>query len=228
VGAPRRLNTTFILNVFDTTIMVAFHYIHRFIAKVVRERSLAAFFCAGILSGPTAAVAAGAEAGSNASNHVLSTNDRIEIRVYQEDDLTGQYRIAEDGTVNFPLTGTIRLGGKTTDEAATLLTGALRKYLKKPHVNIAVSEFAKRRYTIMGQVQRPGAYLLPTEDKLNVMGAIAAAGGFTRTADTTSVSIKRNKPNGDSIRRINMKELGGESDFEVLEGDHIMIGERLF
>src|SRR5689334_14361463 len=51
----------------------------------------------------------------------LSPNDVVRIKVFQEDDLTTEIRIAKDGTATFPLVGTVNLGDKTVDEAASLL-----------------------------------------------------------------------------------------------------------
>lgn len=172
-----------------------------------------------------------ASAASSMPTYTLCANDRVQVRVFQEDDLTGDYRIGQDGTINFPLVGSIRISGKSSDEASHALADALKRFLKHPQVNIAVIEFSKRRFTVMGQVQKPGTYLLPVEEKLDLLSAIAAAGGFTRMADQSNIVIKRQGGSaGESLEKVNAKLMArpGAPGYVVQVGDQIVVGERVF
>lgn len=171
-----------------------------------------------------------AQTAQERADYRLSPEDRIKVRVFQEDDLTGDYRVARDGTILFPLTGSVSVGGRTADQAAKALTEALRTYLKNPQVNISVEEFARRRFAILGEVLRPGSYPLPVNERMDLFDAIAAAGGFTRSANVSNIVVKRVIGGKEMTERISMKEgqAGDQPGFEVLEGDQILVGERLF
>ena len=93
----------------------------------------------------------------DASNYRLSSNDVLEFKVFQEPDLDAEVRVAGDGTAIFPLIGSVNLAGKTVAEAtATLRQRYLNGYLVNPQVSLIVQAYAKRTFTVLGQVQRPG------------------------------------------------------------------------
>src|SRR5215210_2983012 len=74
-----------------------------------------------------------------ANNYVLSPNDLVEIRVFQEEDLRTAARISKDGTINFPLIGVVRIAGMTMQDAAKAVRDLLEKdYLVNPQVSLSV------------------------------------------------------------------------------------------
>jgi protein involved in polysaccharide export with SLBB domain len=99
------------------------------------------------------------------TTYVLSPNDLVLIKVYRHDDLESRLRIAKDGSSIFPLLGTVQLGGKTVEQATASVRELLAKdYLVNPQVTITVLEYAKRRFTVLGQVLKPGSYEIPSEE----------------------------------------------------------------
>src|SRR5947208_2238396 len=124
--------------------------------------------------------------------YVLAPNDLVLVKVYRQDDLESRLRIAADGTTTFPLLGTINLGGKTLEEGTALIRDLLAKdYLVNPQVTVTILEYAKRRFTVLGQVQRPGSFEIPSEESVNLLEGIAMAGGFTRLANSAKVTVTR-------------------------------------
>jgi polysaccharide biosynthesis/export protein len=96
------------------------------------------------------------------NNYRLSANDLVEIRVYQEPDLDSRVRIAGDGSVTLPLIGTVSLGGKSVNEASDFLRRKYgERFLVNPQLTVTVTDFSKRRFTVLGQVQSPGSYTMP-------------------------------------------------------------------
>src|SRR4051794_33394006 len=78
------------------------------------------------------------------TNYLLAANDVIHIKVYREEELDSTVRLAKDGTVIFPLVGSLQVGGKTTAQATTLIRDLLAKdYLVNPQVSLSIVEFAK-------------------------------------------------------------------------------------
>ena len=100
---------------------------------------------------------------SVSSGYRLSSNDLIHIRVFQEDELETVARVGRDGTIPFPMLGTLSVGGKTLPETTSAVTLALKEYLVRPQVAVRVVEYTKRKFTVLGQVNRPGTFDLPDE-----------------------------------------------------------------
>ncbi|MEY2410163.1 MAG: polysaccharide biosynthesis/export protein VpsN [Verrucomicrobiota bacterium] len=179
-----------------------------------------------------APAAAPAALPQTSQTYVLSPNDVILVKVYQEDDLETRMRIAKDGTSSFPLIGVLQLGGKTLNQAAGLIRDALgRDYLVNPQVTLTVVEYAKRRFTVLGQVQRPGTYEIPNEESVTLLQAVAMAGGYTRLANRGGVSVTRIAGGKRTTYILDGKSSANDVDnksFEVLAEDTITISERLF
>jgi polysaccharide export outer membrane protein len=151
--------------------------------------------------------------------------------VFQEDDLTTELHLAKDGTATFPLLGPIKLGGKTIEQATALIRDQLGKdYLVNPQVSLNIVEYGKRRFTVLGQVQKPGSYELPGGESVTVLEAIAMAGGFTRLAVQKRATITRTL-GGKKTVVVNLKSDANDPNikpFEVHPDDTIIIAERLF
>lgn len=162
----------------------------------------------------------------------ISPNDMINIKVYQEDDLETRTRIGQDGTIHFPLIGSVSLAGKTVDEAEATITAMLKKdYLNDPQVTITVMEHAHRRFTVMGQVQKPGSYDIPEDESVDLLEAIAIAGGYTRIADPSHIIVKRRAGGRETILRFNAKAMAKSDDQQsipVYPNDVITVAESMF
>jgi polysaccharide export outer membrane protein len=164
--------------------------------------------------------------------YILSPSDMVQVRVYQEDDLETKLRVGKDGTASFPLIGVIHIGGKTVDQAANLIRDRLAQdYLVNPQVTLTIIEYSKRRFTVLGQVQKPGTFEIPNEESVTLHQAIAMAGGFTRLANRSTVSVSR-RAGGRSVNyTLDARSVSSEPDskpFEILAEDTITVAERIF
>jgi polysaccharide export outer membrane protein len=170
-----------------------------------------------------------ASAISAPSDYRLTTDDQIAIEVYGEDELRSVVRLNADGAVSLPLLGSVHLAGLTLNQAAARLTELYGKdYLLNPKVNVMLIGYAKRRFAVLGQVNRPGSYEMPegSPGGIDVLEAIAIAGGYTRIAAPQRISVRRR----DQILRVDAKRLahsGGKS-FQIQPGDTITVGESIF
>jgi polysaccharide export outer membrane protein len=164
--------------------------------------------------------------------YTLVPDDTIEMKVYRHGDLDTRARLAEDGTVVLPLLGSIAIGGKTADEARQTIRGLLAKdYLVNPQVSLSVVEYAKRLITVMGEVQRPGTFELPHDQVVNLLQAIAMAGGYTRLGAPGKVVVQRMENGQKQIFRINTGSMVQNVEvqpFNIRPGDTITVGERTF
>lgn len=154
------------------------------------------------------------EAVSMQAEYRLSPGDKVKLIVFGEENISGEYVIDGRGFVSIPLMGQIRLDGKSISQAEAVIRQTLASgYLREPRVNIEVADF--RQVYIMGEVNDPGGY--PYATGMNVINAVALAGGYTYRA-------KKNEP---IIKRRDKTYKGDEASL-VLPGDTIIIKERFF
>ena len=158
--------------------------------------------------------------------------DILDITVFQEADLKSTLRVSNEGTIAFPLIGVVPVGGLTPQEAAQAVSGQLAKgYLVNPQVSVTVMEFSKRRFTVLGEVQKPGSYDMPDQQGVTVLQAIGMAGGYTRIANPGKVTLMRRVEGQQKTFDLNAKRMAsgsGESAFAVLPGDVITVAESRF
>ena len=183
---------------------------------------------------PAAAAPALPPGVSAPSGYILSANDQVAVEVFGEEDLRTNGRLNGEGNLSVPLLGSIHLAGLTLTQAASRLTDLYaRDYLVNPRVNVMLIGYAKRRFTMLGQINRPGSYEMPdgSPEGIDLMEAIAMAGGYTRIAAPERVSVRRHSNSGrDEIIRVDAKRLarGDRGNFTVLPGDAITVGESIF
>ena len=165
------------------------------------------------------------------TGYKLSVDDQIAVEVFGEDDLRTAARVNSEGAVSLPLLGSVKLAGLTLNQAAARLTELYgRDYLVNPKINVMLISYAKRRFTVLGQVNRPGSYEMPegSPSGIDLLEAIAIAGGYTRIAAPERISIKRR----DQVMRVDAKKIarrgGSEGGFRVEPGDTITVGESIF
>ncbi|WGQ12756.1 polysaccharide biosynthesis/export family protein [Sphingobacterium faecium] len=103
------------------------------------------------------------------------------------------YTVDENGMIDFPVLGKIKLSGLTRIEAVEEIRQRLKKYILDPGVNISFSNF---KVTVLGEVTRPGTYPLQNE-RVTLLEALGLAGDLT---------IKGKRDNILLIREINGKK----------------------
>jgi protein involved in polysaccharide export with SLBB domain len=165
--------------------------------------------------------------------YILSANDYVSMEVFGEDDLRTSGRLNPEGNLSVPLLGSVHLAGLTLTQAASKLTELYgRDYLVSPKVNVTLLSFAKRRFSILGQVTRPGNYEMPegSPGGIDLLEAVALAGGYTRIAAPERITVRRHSSSGDQIFKVNAKRFtkGSGGGFLVEPGDTITVGESIF
>jgi protein involved in polysaccharide export with SLBB domain len=148
----------------------------------------------------------------------LQPGDKIKITVYGEDKLSGDYELDQSGQISLPLAGTITAQGLTQSELEQALTKKFRsQYLKDPKVTVTIAGLEP--YYIMGEVTKPGQYAY--QSGLNVLTALAIAGGPTYRANRNTVQIQRRGENA-------MHDYPISTTVPILPGDVIKVPERYF
>ena len=108
------------------------------------------------------------------SSSTLGAGDLLEVRVFEEADLSGPYRVSPGGTIDFPLCGKVKVEGLNGSSTADVLTHCLgEKYLKRPQVSVLVREYNSKKIFVFGEVQKPGTF--PYDEEMSVIQAITVA-----------------------------------------------------
>ena len=98
-----------------------------------------------------------------------------------------EYTVTSDGTIVFPVLGSIYCKGMTKQQLKQDLESRLKRYLTDPLVTVTLANF---NFSVLGEVKGPGQKTSPTE-KLNLFQAIALAGDLTYDANKTAVKLIR-------------------------------------
>ncbi len=149
----------------------------------------------------------------------LQTGDDLKVIVFGEDALSGIYTISPAGTVAMPLIGAIPAAGRTRSDLEHALTRAYAsgKFIQEPKITVSVVTY--RPIYVFGEVSTPGKYAYISG--LDVLTAVATAGGFTYRASKTSALIRHA---GDEV----WQEYSLATPLLVEPGDLIRIPERYF
>jgi polysaccharide export outer membrane protein len=163
---------------------------------------------------------------AGAAELLLGPGDVVRATVYGSPDLAIETRVAESGTMTFPLLGEVHVGGLTTQQAEKKIGNLLEKggYLKKAQVNLLVTTLTSQQVSVLGQVNRPGRY--PVDGPRKVLDLLALAGGIgTEGGDMVTLVRNRNgKVTRETLDVVDMVRKGElNRDVEVAGGDIIFV-----
>ena len=160
----------------------------------------------------------------------LGPSDVFDVRVFGENDLTDTFRVASDGTIDFPLIGTVAVNGKTPSEVASEIKRELKEegYLSRPEVSVFVKEYNSKKVSVFGQVKHPGTYNY--EENMSVVEAVSIAGGFTSLAQENKTMVIRIEAGKEKRYLIPVRKIGQGRvpNFMLRTGDIIFVPERIF
>ena len=171
-----------------------------------------------------------ADAAGTSSDYKLSASDIIVVTVFQEKDLSGEFRVSGNGEITFPCLVTVKVMGRTPAEVEKEIRDRLIKedFMVDPQVTVAVKEYKKRVVAVWGKVQRPGLVELPNEQPMTIIEAISAAGGFMPTAKESDIQVTRKGE--EKPLPFDMKDLKKVTDpkkmFYLRDKDTIYVPER--
>lgn len=156
---------------------------------------IGALVLAGLTAGPVQAQTTppaplAASGVADPAAYTLGPGDEIHVQVFGEDDLSGIFPVDGSGMVRLPLIGQMRATGATVRAFENMIEQKLEsgKFLVHPNVSINVTKY--RPFYILGEVRNPGEYSYV--NGMNLLTAVALAGGYTYRADTSSVYVRAN------------------------------------
>ena len=161
--------------------------------------------------GSGAAQAVGSERAASEGPFLLP-GDVIDVDIWREEDLSGEFRVGMTGVVTLPLLGERKVVGVPIQELRDALIRDYQVHLRNPSINIT----PLRRVNILGSVAKPGLYSV--DPTISLAGAIALAGGGTEAGDLSRIKILRDS-------RVLQERVGPA---ETLIGIDLRSGDEIF
>ena len=152
--------------------------------------------------------------------NIIDIGDTVQIYVFDQPSLTGNFNVSGDGTISLPLLKTVHIAGLTAEAAADKITTELTKsgYLVNPKVTLSLSQ--TQTVMILGEVITGGEYTY--KDGMTILDLVAKSGGFSYRANQNTFDIVRKNQNGqDNV-------LPGSVSTRIQPGDLIRVRERYF
>ena len=168
------------------------------------------------------------ERSAVASASTLGSGDVFEIRVYNEQELSGAYRVSPEGSIDFPLVGDIHVVGLTPNQIAARVRDKLKSgSIRSPHVTVYVREYNSKKVFVLGQVQKPGTFSF--QENMSVVQVITMAGGFTDKALKNGTIVTRNINGTEKRIPVPVERISGgfARNFQLVPGDIIFVPESI-
>ena len=163
------------------------------------------------------------------TSSTLGSGDLLEVRVYQEADLSGAFRVSPEGLIDYPLCGKVSVLNMTSSKAADAITTCLRNgFLKNPQVTVLVREYTSKKIFVLGDISKPGTF--PYEENMSIIQAVTLAGGFTKLASKNGTSVTRLVQGQETRVHVPVADIeqGRQTNFMLLPGDIIVVPESFF
>jgi polysaccharide export outer membrane protein len=155
------------------------------------------------------------------TSYTVGAFDKLLVKVWRNDDLSGEIWVKEDGSIFVPDVGYVPLAGLTLKEAQIKLTAALTAVVRNPQIDLAPVEVRSKRFYLLGAVKNPGGY--PIYKPLTVLEAVSLAGGALETAALEGAYLNRKG----RVYPIDMNELfRANKEIYLTQGDKLYVPSR--
>jgi polysaccharide export outer membrane protein len=131
---------------------------------------------------------------NSAPNIAIGPGDLLNIVVFDTPELTTSVRVSQEGEINLPVLGMIKVAGLNTIDTAVKIQDQLRSrnFILDPHVTVFIVEYASQGATVIGEVRSPGVY--PTLGTRKMLDMLSVAGGLQTTAGKAVSIVHRDDP----------------------------------
>ncbi|MDA8107271.1 MAG: polysaccharide biosynthesis/export family protein, partial [Betaproteobacteria bacterium] len=153
------------------------------------------------------ATAPAPKAPASGDAYRLGPGDVVDITVYNNPDLETKTAIGQDGHVSFPLIGSVALAGLTPAQAGERIAHQLDAggFVRKPYVNILVTEYRSQTVSVLGEVNSPGAYNISRP--IDITQALAMAGGINPKGSNVVVLVTKGPDGAPRRQKIDITRL---------------------
>jgi len=158
-----------------------------------------------------------------AADYPLGAGDLLKISVFDHPELTSELRVSETGAITFPLLGEVRTAGLSVHQLERELAHRLSdgSFVRQPQVSILVEDYQSQRFSVLGQVAKPGQY--PLMATVDVIGALAAAGGPVNLVAADEATLLRRDGTHVGIDLISLFKGDSRQNFTLSAGDTLYV-----
>ena len=161
---------------------------------------------------------------SATKSYRIGPEDVLHVSVWENPELTIDVTVRPDGKISFPLIKEIQAADFTPMELSDVISRNLKEYIKDPRVTVIVTQTNSRKIFLVGNVLRPGSYVLRHD--MTLLQALSLAGGFTTFASPRGMKLIRGAGGKQESRNINYYRMIEEAeldDYMLKPGDTIVI-----
>ena len=158
------------------------------------------------------------------SNYKIAPMDKLTIKVFKSEDLSGDYDVDLTGKISMPLIGETEAANLTTSELDQRLSEKLgEKYLEHPDVSVAIKQSTARVVTVDGAVKDGGSY--PVGGPITLIQAVALAKGTTEDANPRRVAVFRQVSGQRQAAAFDLTDIrrGQAPDPQIYPGDIVVV-----
>lgn len=164
--------------------------------------------------------------GPELDEGIIRPLDTLSIELFGIEELSRAVRVGANGTIDYPLIGSVQASGLTTDELSFQLENRFREtYVRNPDVTTQIAERNEQFFTIGGEVARAGRW--PIASSITLMEAVAIGGGMEEYANRSEVLVFRTVGDDRYIGVYNLQGIqrGNYADPTIYPGDIVMVGD---
>jgi polysaccharide export outer membrane protein len=162
---------------------------------------------------------------SGAAQYGVQPGDLLEIDVWNEEGLQKEVLVMPDGRLSFPLVGDVVAVGRPIADIRAEISERLKRFIPEHVVNVAVREARGNKIFVIGQVARPGEFVVNTQ--VDVMQALSMAGGTTPFASLNEILILRRGADDRETLRFNYSDVSRgraqEQNIVLRSGDVVVV-----
>ena len=158
-------------------------------------------------------------------DYIIGPGDVLFVSVWKDQAMTQTVPVRPDGKISFPLIGEIQAGGRSVAQVKEEMEGKISRYVPDPVLTIGIHEIRSLLIYVIGRVNSPGRFAVYS--RVDVLQALAMAGGCNPFADTKNIRVFRKAGNRTLIMHFNYNDVSTGKDLDqniLLErGDVIVV-----
>jgi|SRR5580765_6805493 len=175
-----------------------------------------------------------AEPAGISQDYRIGVDDRVQVTVWRNPELSVIAPVRPDGKISVPLIGDVEAGGRTPTEVAETIKKQLSTYIRDPNVAVIITELRSHeflsRVRVTGAVRTPRS--MPYRQGMTVLDAVLEAGGVNDFASPNKAKLYRKAKDKVDVFEIQLGDILNkgrlQTNISLRPGDVLTIPERLF
>jgi len=158
-------------------------------------------------------------------DYIIGAGDVLYISVWKDEALTGDVVVLPDGSITFPLVGSVQASGKTVAALKRDLEERIKRYVPDPVLTVSVKTVNSMFIYVIGRVNNPGRFVLNAP--ITVLQALSMAGGVNPFADNNDIKVMRTEDSRTTVYKFRYNDVSKgknlEQNITLMRGDVIIV-----